>query len=100
MPAKGGGYSELIVLLHNKQFEVVYYSNLYAFDPFINTLKNNFEMIVEVSEPYYNCLIYLNLQNKTGYNIFNHIITCFVYSKPKSPFILSSLSFGLSFNKL
>ena len=55
LPAKGGGYSELIVLLHNKQFEVVYYSNLYAFDPFIDTLKNNFEIIVEVPEPYYNC---------------------------------------------
>lgn len=55
LPAKGGGYSVLMVGLKNQKTQTIYYSELYAFDEYIEKLKLNFGVIVEVPEPYYNC---------------------------------------------
>ena len=55
LPAKGGGYSYLELLLINDQKVTVYYAEQNDFDDIVDVLETKFKLKVEVPEPYYNC---------------------------------------------
>lgn len=55
LPAKGGGYSELRMVLKNGDSNLIYYGNQNEFDDYAETLLSVFDLKVEFPEPYYNC---------------------------------------------
>lgn len=55
LPAKGGGYAELIVKCKEAYPEVIFETQVNAFDEYVETIENLIGIQVELPEPYYNC---------------------------------------------